>query len=297
MVTGGTGFIGSYIVKELLERGYTVVSYNRDYSGEKSNGVIYVQGELFDLPRLLTTIQSHGVRRVIHTAAMSHPDLSVDMPLTTIAANIEGTAVIFEAARLSQVERVINLSSECAVGPTNDEIGISPTLSPTTPYGVSKATTEMLAGVYRTLYKISVTTVRITEVFGPGNKMPQVLHEAIVAALRKEPLVITGGDHPFQFVHVTDVAKAVVQLLECVRCPEAVYNITGQTRMSVREATDIIASLVPDQTLHVQTGFLPRDIQGMFDCKPAQRDFGYAPQKTFEEHLRDYITWLSVNEY
>ena len=116
MVTGGLGYVGRHLVARLADRGEQVVSYNRDYAEGKEESVTYVQGELYDLPRFVDTIQRYDVGRIIHTAAMSHPDLSIDLPITTFTANVDGTVHVFEAARMTGVGRIVNFSSETAYG-------------------------------------------------------------------------------------------------------------------------------------------------------------------------------------
>jgi CubicO group peptidase (beta-lactamase class C family) len=88
MVTGGPGYCGRHIVAALATRGERVVSYNRDYAESADEQVTFVQGELYDLPRLLHTIETHGVARIVHTVAMSHPDLSIEFPIATFQANV-----------------------------------------------------------------------------------------------------------------------------------------------------------------------------------------------------------------
>ena len=114
LVTGGLGFVGRYVVSQLRAAGRVVVSYNRDFSESEDDGVAAVQGELFDIPRLVTVAREHDVAPVIHTAALSHPGLSIDLPITTFAANVDGTVHLLEAARMAGVGRVVNFSSECA---------------------------------------------------------------------------------------------------------------------------------------------------------------------------------------
>jgi UDP-glucose 4-epimerase len=117
LVTGGLGFTGRHIVRALAANGYKVVSYNRDYSESADpEHVLAVQGELFDIPRLVRAMQEHEVEAVIHTAAMSHPTLSLDFPLATFAANVDGTLGVLEAARLARVRRIVNFSSETVYG-------------------------------------------------------------------------------------------------------------------------------------------------------------------------------------
>jgi UDP-glucose 4-epimerase len=112
MVTGGLGFVGRHLVTRLAGAGERVVSYNRDFAESEEDRVTCVQGELYDIPRLVRTLRDHDVDRIVHTAAMSHPELSIDLPITTFAANVDGTVHLLEAARLAGVRRVVNFSSE-----------------------------------------------------------------------------------------------------------------------------------------------------------------------------------------
>src|SRR5262245_1218993 len=142
MVTGSLGYTGRYIVNELARRGREVVSYNRDYSELKQERVLPVQGELYDIPRLVDVLKRHGVDRIIHTAAMSHPDLSIDLPITTVTANIDGTVHLLEAAKLAGVRNLVNFSSETVYGHIDGTVTEDAPLRPTTPYGVTKVATE-----------------------------------------------------------------------------------------------------------------------------------------------------------
>ena len=116
MVTGGLGYVGRHLVAHLARDGDRVVSLNRDFADSDDPRVVCVQGELFDVPRLVRTLEEHGVERIVHTAAMSHPELSIDFPVTTFAANVDGTVHLLEAARLAGVRRVVNFSSHCSYG-------------------------------------------------------------------------------------------------------------------------------------------------------------------------------------
>lgn len=298
MVTGGLGYVGRHLVARLAERGETVVSYNRDYAEGTEVNVVYVQGELYDVPRLVDTLRRHDVGRIVHTAAMSHPDLSVDLPITTFTANVDGTVHVFEAARMVGVRRIVNFSSETAYGHIEGAVSEDAPLHPTTPYGVTKVATELLGNVYNDLYGLDIVSLRITEVYGPGNKMPQSLREMIVPALRGNPYRLEkGGNHRFQFVRVEDVVRAAILAADVEDPGQRVYNVTGGDQITLAQAADIVRDTIPQADIEIGPGHLHLDRQGPYDISAAERDLGYTPRWTVEGGIRDYVDWLRDHPY
>jgi UDP-glucose 4-epimerase len=298
MVTGGLGYVGRHLVAHLAGRGETVVSYNRDYAEGTEENAKYVQGELYDLPRFVDTLRRHDVGRIVHTAAMSHPDLSVDLPITTFTANVDGTVHVFEAARMVGVRRIVNFSSETVYGHIEGAVSEDAPLHPTTPYGVTKVATELLGDVYNDLYGLDVVSLRISEVYGPGNKMPQSLREMIVPALRGEPYRLEkGGDHRFQFVRVEDVVSAAVLAADVVSPGQRVYNVTGGEQITLAQAAEIVRAAIPRADIEISPGHLHLDRQGPYDISAAERDLGYTPRWTVEGGIRDYVDWLRDHPY
>jgi len=298
LVTGGLGYVGRHLVSALAERGDRVISYNRDYAEGSPSGVEFVQGELYDIPRLVDTFSRHEVDRVIHTAAMSHPDLSIDLPITTFTANVEGSLHLFEAARMADVKRIVNFSSECAYGNVDGPVTEDSSLHPTTPYGVTKVTTELLSGVYNDLYGRDIISLRVTEVYGPGNRMPEILRDIIRPAFEGESFVMeTGGDHGFHFVHVRDVARAAILAADCVRRERSVFNITGGSQVTLSQAGEMIGDLIPGARIEIGPGFWHLDRQGPWDISAAARDLGFKPEYPLERGLPEYVEWLREHEY
>jgi len=300
LVTGGTGFVGRYIVDELVDRGTSVISYNRDFSKSPEDRVIAVQGELFDLPKLVRTMKEYEVDKIIHTAAMSHPEISVDLPVTTFAANVEGTLHLLEAARMSGVRRVVNFSSECAYGDQSEDLIVSESayLLPNTPYGVTKVATELLGRVYNRTYGLDVVSLRVTEVYGPGLKMPEILKDLIVSAVRGKPFSIDeGSEHRFHFIHASDVANAAILASESSSLPSYVYNISGGQQVTIAEAIQLVRHRFPDADIAVGPGHLSGwDRQGPFDISASASDFGYAPQWSLEKGIDAYAAWLNEHD-
>jgi UDP-glucose 4-epimerase len=298
LVTGGLGYCGTYVVRALAARGEQVVSYNRDFSEANDPGIFPVQGELFDIPRLLQTIQDHDVTRIVHTAAMSHPDLSVEFPVATFHANVDGTLHLLEAARLSGIRRIVSFSSETVYGHVDGPVRESAKLHPTTPYGVTKVAVELLADVYNRIYDLDVLSLRVSEVYGPGNKMPTALRDMLIAAVQGQPFrMAEGGDHRFHFIHVEDVARATLCALDCAHPEHSVFNVNGGPQVSLREAAEHVRRALPDADLELGPGCWHLDRQGEWDTSLAARELGYTPAITLAEGIAGYAGWLRDHRY
>ncbi|CRK83054.1 NAD-dependent epimerase/dehydratase family protein [Neobacillus massiliamazoniensis] len=296
LVTGGKGYLGRYIVQELLNEGHSVVNYNRDVCLPSDNPKhSYVVGELYDVARLVTTIQIFKVDRIIHTAGQSHPDVGIEVPLATAEANVMGTMGVLEAARLTGIKRVVVYSSECAYGNTHkDLVTEDHPLNPRTPYGVTKAATEMMARAYNECYGLVCIALRVCQVWGPGQVMQEYIRDAIRAAVRGEAFSLERGrDQKFQLIYITDAAKASVAA--CFTENESalsVYNITGGYQPTFGEVLTLLQEIIPDAQFDVGPGDFEYDDQGIFDISAAKADLGYIPLISLKEGLEAYVSWL-----
>jgi UDP-glucose 4-epimerase len=200
MITGGQGFIGRHITQRLTAAGRRVISYNRDFATDEE-GAHMVQGELFDVPRLVRVIKERRIEQIVHTAAMSHPTLSLDFPIATFAANVEGTLSLLEAARLADVGRVVNFSSEAVYGATAGPLTEEVPVKPSTPYAVTKVTAEWLGKVYSNRYALDVVSLRIGQAYGPGNRMPEVLGDMLKALTKTGVFTLAQGSDQLLQLH------------------------------------------------------------------------------------------------
>ena len=298
MITGGQGFTGRHITQRLAASGRRVISYNRDFATDE-DGAHVVQGELFDVPRLVRVLKEHRIEQIVHTAAMSHPTLSLDFPIATFAANVEGTLSLLEAARLADVRRVVNFSSEAVYGATAGPLTEEVPVKPSTPYAVTKVTAEWLGKVYSNRYALDVVSLRIGQVYGPGNRMPEVLGDMLKASTKTGAFTLAqGSDHCFNFIHVRDVALATERALVAPGpfAPLA-YNISSGEYWRLGDVAGLVRPLFPAGRLQIGEGQVAElDLQGPFDGTAARRDLGYEPEWTLARGLTDYAAWLKTHE-
>ena len=295
LITGGLGFTGRHIVAALRRGGRRVVSYNRDFATSTDPEVVPVQGELFDIPRLTRVLQDHGVSGIVHTAAMSHPTLSLDFPVGTFAANVEGTLGVFEAARLAGVGRVVNFSSETVYGAVDGPVDEATPVAPSTPYALTKVTTEWLGHIFGARYGLEVVSLRIAQVYGPGNRMPEILGDMLKAVVRGQPFALDrGADHAFNFIYVEDVADAALAALAAGGPPrERAYNVSSSEYWRLADVVDLVRGEVPGAEIAVGPGLDGQlDLQGPFSIEAAARDLGFAPGWPLGRGMRAYGAWL-----
>jgi nucleoside-diphosphate-sugar epimerase len=299
LVTGGAGFLGRHLVERLAGSGEQVVSYNRDHVESPGEAVIAVQGELYDIGRLVRVCRDHAVDRIVHTAAMSHPAVSFEMPVATFAANVEGTLHVLESARLAGVARIVNFSSEAVFGDNPGPIAEDTEHRPDSPYAVSKVTGELLAGVYNRHYGLDVISLRPTELYGPGNRMPSIIHDIVRAAVDRRPLrVDAGGEHSFDLVHVRDVAVAAQLALRVGPRRRDAFNISGGGRTSLRAVATLVAEIAGGADLRLGPGQAPGFYrQGPWNGEVAAAELGYRPQWDLRRGLADYADWLREHPY
>jgi nucleoside-diphosphate-sugar epimerase len=302
LVTGGCGFLGQTLMMLLRQREVDAVSFDRRIMETGvARGTHYVQGDLNDLPLLLETIDRYRVDRIVHTAAISHPHFSLEVPFQTVTTNAMGTTCVFEAARLKGIRRVTNFSSECAYG---DNAGQGPItedapLNPTTPYGATKVFTEKLASVYNRLYGMKIVSLRPGWIYGPGQFMQCYLKTLLRNAIDGQPTVEkTGREYRFQHVHVTDVARAALLAIEAETTESNVFNVTGGVYRSYDEVADIVRTLFPSAKIELGPGTITvLDQYDRFDLSRAERELGYRPSVPLEQGIADYADWLRTHAF
>ncbi|MUV57136.1 NAD(P)-dependent oxidoreductase [Halogeometricum sp. CBA1124] len=305
IVTGGTGFIGSYVARELVDHGHDVVAYDLSADArilEKlgvADDVTVRRGDVTDAPDVIRAIRETGATRVVHLAALL-TNSARENPRAALRVNVEGTNNVFEAARSlsDQVERVAWASSAAVYAPPanyGDEfVTESDLVYPDTLYGATKEYNEHQARVYHEDFGVSHVGLRPTVAYGPYRETggSAFLANIVEKPALGEPFSVEYGDQVIDWQHVRDVATA---FRLAAFAPEAdltqrVYNVRGELA-TVREAVETMRELLPDADLTVSDeGELPWTQR--LDTSKARTDLGYRPDYGLEAGFRDYVNVL-----
>ncbi len=306
LVTGGSGFIGSSIVRALLERGNSVRVLDNLSTGRRSNlddvadDVEFLEGSVAHLATMSRACE--GVSKVFHEAAIPSVARSVAAPLASHEANVTGTLNVLIAAMQAGVDRVVYASSSSVYGDA-ESFPVHETFRPMplSPYAVSKLAGEQYLGAFHASFGLPTVALRYFNVFGPrqdpASEYAAVVPRFVTAALSGGPVTIYGdGEQSRDFTFVADVVQA--NLLAAEAPPEAfgrAFNVAYDQRHSVNELLREIRGLVPEVPQPEPNHAPPRageirDSQA--DITAAREVLGYEPKFTFLEGLRLTVEWF-----
>ncbi|EMA41610.1 NAD-dependent epimerase/dehydratase family protein [Halobiforma nitratireducens] len=305
LVTGGTGFIGSYVAQDLLEHGHEVVAYDRSTETDvlENLGVAAEvevrQGDVSDATDLIRAVRETGATHVVHLAALL-TTTARENPRSTAEVNVVGTNNVFETARIldDQVERVAWASSAAAYAPPEkydtEWVDEDELVYPDTLYGATKEYNEHQARVYHEDYGLDHVALRPTVAYGPYRETggSAFLANIVEKPALGEPYSVEYGDQYVDWQHVSDIAQA---FRKAAFTPEAdlsqrVYNVRG-VLATIREAADTVESILPEAEIDVSDdGELPWTQN--LDMTRAQAELGYDPEYDLESGFRQYVNVL-----
>lgn len=308
LVTGATGLIGSWLVKELLAKNARVVAFVLDAdphselvrSGDLARCHV-VNGDLAEFAALERGINLHDADTVFHLGAQTLVEVAHRYPLATFEANLRGTYHLLEACRLHAglVRRVVVASSDKAYGtrpdlPYREEMP----LAGLHPYEVSKTCTDLLAQTYAHTYDLPVTIARFGNVFGGGDlNWSRIVPETIRALhLGRRPVLRSDGSFVRDYVYVKDVARAYLRMAECMEQLDVrgeAFNFSGEKPTSVLELVGVIRCLMGREDLEPDIRNTARgEIKDQYLSAAKARDrLGWSPEWSLEAGLRETIEW------
>ncbi len=302
LVTGGAGFIGSNLVRALLERGDAVRVLDNFSTGARGNlaglDVEVVEGDLRSYERVHNAVR--GVEVVFHLGALGSVPRSVQDPLTSNAVNIDGTLNVLLAARDEGVSRVVYSSSSSVYG-SRGELPRTEAMAtdPISPYGVAKLAAERYCVSFSRVYEGFETVVlRYFNVFGPGQS-PSSQYAAVVplfvtAVAEGRPVTVFGdGDQSRDFTFVANVVDATVRAGGAGGANGRIFNVAAGAPASVNQLADAIGRTLGKPVDKRFEPPRPGDVRDSWaDVSAAEEVLGYRPSVDLEEGLRRTIEFL-----
>ena len=298
MVTGGTGFIGNRIIRKLLDRGEEVVCFDlappRNNLEPYADRINFYRGDISQIPHLLEAINTFDVRKIIHMAALLPPDTE-DRPHFGMSVNIQGTNNVFEAARWSNIQRVVYASSIAVYG-VQETFGDRPInetdlSDPVNVYGMTKAANDFAAGRYRERYNMDIRGVRICTVFGHGRVtgMTGMIGGLMMSlpAIGKPVTMQFDPNEASPMIHAEDAAEIFVQVSLSNNLQHPIY-ISGGHLATIQDIANIVKEYVPEA--QITTGDRPVPHVYLVDNSRMLSDIGYemAPLRVrVLEHMND----------
>ena len=296
LVTGGGGFIGSNLVRALLERGDTVRVLDNFSTGNRANltglDIEVVEGELRSYERVHNAVRGADV--VFHLGALGSVPRSVQDPLTSSAVNVEGTLNVLLAARDSGVRRVVYSSSSSIYGSTGElpRTEAMPA-DPISPYGVAKLAAERYCVSFSRVYdSFESVVLRYFNVFGP-RQSPFSQYAAVVprfvhAISRGEAITIEGdGEQSRDFTYVANVVDATLAAAEAPGASGRIFNIAAGSPTSVNAVADEIGRILGREVRKVHAPRRAGDIRDSWaDLTAAREVLGFQPRVGLQEGLQ-----------
>jgi dTDP-glucose 4,6-dehydratase len=332
LVTGGAGFIGSAVIRHLIRNTeYSVINLDKlTYAGNleslaeisKSPRYVFEQADIVDRPTLDRILSQYQPDAIMHLAAESHVDRSIDGPGDFITTNVVGTFTLLEATRaywsgLSETAkdsfRFHHVSTDEVYGDlhgTDDLFTEVTPYAPSSPYSASKAASDHLVRAWQRTYGFPTLITNCSNNYGPYHFPEKLIPHIILNALHGKPLPVYGdGQQIRDWLYVEDHARALVEVITKGLIGET-YNIGGHNEQRnltvVHTICDLLEELVPERkeggisTYRDLITFVKdrpgHDARYAIDASKMKQELGWIPQETFESGMRKTVTWYLKNE-
>lgn len=309
MVTGGCGFIGSNFVRHILQTHADAQVVNLDaltYAGSRENlrdiegdpRYRFIKGDIGD-PHTVGAAMADA-DAVVHFAAESHVDRSIDNPAVFVTTNVVGTQVLLDAALRAKPGIFVQISTDEVYGSLGPEgyFTEETPLSPNSPYSASKAGADLLALAYQHTFGLPVVVTRCSNNYGPYQFPEKLIPLFIQNALEDKPVPLYGdGLNVRDWLYVLDHVKAVDLVMREGKAGE-VYNIGGNSEKTNLEITKLILGALgkPESLISFVPDRLGHDRRYAIDSSKLKRELGWRPEHEFESAIADTIRWFREHQ-
>ena len=322
LVTGGTGFVGANIVRELARAGHEVVSYDiaapddlvRSFVSDWADSITFVQGDVRDREAVEALARVHSIDKVIHavTYTVNQHALEVARARDVVGINVGGLANVLELARTVGVRRFVYVSSGAAYGlaaGTDQTYSEDMPVAPDSMYGITKYAGELITRRYGDLYGFSQASVRLSTPYGPMERVTG--HRAVMSALyqwtgqivRGESLSVQADsfaqDDGRDYTYSVDTARGLVAVLDAPELAHDLYNLTAGPWITYREILETLAELAPGSSPSAAPGgweATDRATASVSGRGPLSghrlwQDLRWQPQYDLKAGIEDYLQW------
>ena len=296
LIVGGSGFLGSHIITELLEKQADVsVSdiigpHYANRIGNKMESINYIWKSAEDLNEKDIT----DIDCILFLAAQADVPLVLSSPKYSFHTNTAGLINVLELIRAKKNTQLIFMSSKNVYGKAeNSSVSEDDVLRPTDPYGAGKAAADLMCQSYAESFGLPITVIRSSGLFGPNSRLQQVIPIFIKQALEDASITIEGdGSQSTDFNYVQNLVDAMISMAESE--VNGVYNIAYGKDYSIKDIADLVIKQTNSKSeiknLPWRSG--EKGMRLSLSIEKARRDFGYTPNISFEEGIEKTVNWM-----
>lgn len=322
LVTGAAGFIGSWVIRRLLERGDIVVGIDNlnDYysvdlkrdrialiEGLNTNRFEFIQVDFADHEALDAALAGKEFDRIVHLGAQAGVRYSIDNPRAYVQSNLVGHLNVMEIARHRRLEHLVYASSSSVYG-GNDTLPFrveDRVDHPLSLYAATKKADELMSETYANLYRLPQTGLRFFTVYGPWGRPDMAMWIFTKAILEGRPIpVFNNGDMRRDFTYIDDIVTGVVSCLDAApkddgeekaggsRMPHAIYNIGNHRSEELGKMIGLIEDACGVKAIRDYLPMQPGDVQATYaDISAIERDLGFNPATPIEVGVPNFVAW------
>jgi UDP-glucose 4-epimerase len=310
LVTGGAGFLGSYITAALRSAGHQAIAFGTSVPGAEakiiSPGIegYFHQGSIADREALREFCREQKIDAIVHSASRTGLQASLANPLSFYETNVIGMVNICEIARELDIRKLVLVSSNAVYQASGGSVltESSPSTSPfrgnpAGHYGTSKMAAEAIGMTYAEFHNVDFVAVRVTAIYGFGMRSPLFIKPMIENAVNNLPTrLATGGPMRRDYTDARDCAAGILAALTLGPRPvgaQRIYNVSSGTLLSGTEIAAAVRRVLPAADIQIGEELSPLEaanapMRAAFDISAAKRDLGWAPSISLDRGIADY---------